>query len=259
MTEIWPPSGSVDGDGRSAASSPRSARGQGSGGERGHHHPQGLDFKAEGELKLDEKTTPRSLNWYNFIGPGEQPLPEIAAVYKVDGDTFTVCNGGFHGARPREFKPGDSALADLVIFHRVGAKETDSVVHAQAVSAPPSPPVSDRAGSVSDVRPLGSTPSDRGRVTVPARSTTSSVAPLPMTTLNQTQYPANRRVKRRPIRSTISALLGSRRTAHGSRRPGSTLQDDEASGTIVGLRVYRPVEIAAPARPEPRRLERSGR
>ena len=45
--------------------------------------PQGLDFQAEGELKLDQKTTPRSLNWCNFVGPGQQPLPEIAAVYKV--------------------------------------------------------------------------------------------------------------------------------------------------------------------------------
>lgn len=82
--------------------------------------PQGLDFQAEGELKLDQKTTPRSLNWCNFVGPGQQPLPEIAAVYKVEGDTFTVCNGGFHGSRPREFKPGDSPLADLVVFRRLG-------------------------------------------------------------------------------------------------------------------------------------------
>jgi uncharacterized protein (TIGR03067 family) len=83
--------------------------------------PQGLDFQAEGELKLDEKTTPRSLDWQHFIGPGEQPLPEIAGVYKIEGDTFTVCNGGFHGARPKEFKPGESALADLVVFHRLGS------------------------------------------------------------------------------------------------------------------------------------------
>jgi uncharacterized protein (TIGR03067 family) len=54
--------------------------------------PQGLDFQAEGELQLDQRTTPRSLNWCNFVGPGQQPLPEIAAVYKIEGDTFTVCN-----------------------------------------------------------------------------------------------------------------------------------------------------------------------
>jgi uncharacterized protein (TIGR03067 family) len=81
--------------------------------------PQGLDFQAEGELTLDEKTSPRSLTWSRFVGPGEQPLPEISGIYKVEGDTFTVRNGGFHGPRPQDFKPGDSPLADLVVFRRL--------------------------------------------------------------------------------------------------------------------------------------------
>jgi uncharacterized protein (TIGR03067 family) len=85
--------------------------------------PQGLDFQAEGEVTIDEKTSPRSLTWSKFVGPGEQPFPEIAAIYKVEGDTFTVRNGGLHGPRPREFKPGDSPLADLVVFRRL--KTTD--------------------------------------------------------------------------------------------------------------------------------------
>jgi len=108
--------------------------------------PQGLDIQAEGELKLDEKTTPRSLDWYHFIGPGEQPLPEIAAVYKVEGDTFTVRNGGFHGTRPKEFKPGESALADLVVFHRLGPGDSLSqtpagspLPHPSSAPASPSP------------------------------------------------------------------------------------------------------------------------
>ena len=81
--------------------------------------PQGPDFQVQGELKLDETTSPRSLDWKKLIGPDQQPLPEIAAVYKIDGDTFTVCNGGFLGARPKEFKPGEGALADVVVFHRL--------------------------------------------------------------------------------------------------------------------------------------------
>jgi uncharacterized protein (TIGR03067 family) len=81
--------------------------------------PQGLDFQAEGEVTLDEKTSPRSLTWSHFVGPGEQPFPEIAGIYKMEGDTFTVRNGGFHGPRPKEFKPGDSPLADLVVFRRL--------------------------------------------------------------------------------------------------------------------------------------------
>ena len=72
--------------------------------------PQGLDFQVQGEVKLDETTSPRSLDWKKLTGPDQQPLPEIAAVYKIDGDTFTVCNGGFLGARPKEFKPGEAQL-----------------------------------------------------------------------------------------------------------------------------------------------------
>ena len=34
------------------------------------------------------------------------------------GDTFTVCNGGMNGSRPKEFKPGDGALAEVVVFER---------------------------------------------------------------------------------------------------------------------------------------------
>ncbi len=86
--------------------------------------PQGLDFQVQGELKLDETTSPRSLDWKKLVGPDQQPLPEIAAVYKIDGDTFTVCNGGFLGARPKEFKPGEGALADVVVFRRLDTKNT---------------------------------------------------------------------------------------------------------------------------------------
>ncbi len=71
--------------------------------------PQGLDFQVRGEVKLDETTSPRSLDWKKLTGPDQQPLPEIAAVYKIDGDTFTVCNGGFLGSRPKEFKPGEGS------------------------------------------------------------------------------------------------------------------------------------------------------
>jgi|GEM_PF-1375606 len=97
--------------------------------------PQGLDFQVQGELKLDETTSPRSLDWKKLTGPDQQPLPEIAAVYKIDGDTFTVCNGGFLGARPKEFKPGEGVLADVVVFHRLESK----VARTGSTAAPASP------------------------------------------------------------------------------------------------------------------------
>jgi uncharacterized protein (TIGR03067 family) len=101
--------------------------------------PQGLDFQVQGELKLDETTSPRSLDWKKFSGPDQQPLPDIAAVYKIEGDTFTVCNGGFLGSRPKEFKPGEGVLADVVVFHRLDPKDARPDPTTSASPAPSSP------------------------------------------------------------------------------------------------------------------------
>jgi uncharacterized protein (TIGR03067 family) len=104
--------------------------------------PKGLDFQAQGELTLDESTSPRSLDWRKFSGPDQQPLPDIAAVYKIEGDTFTVCNGGVHGSRPKDFKPGEGVLADVVVFQRldgqtqgIGAAENHPVRNHTATRA----------------------------------------------------------------------------------------------------------------------------
>ena len=80
--------------------------------------PQGARFQVQGEVRLDETTSPRSLDWVNFSGADQQEFPQISAIYKLDRDTFTLCNGGMNGTRPKEFKPGDGALADVVVFER---------------------------------------------------------------------------------------------------------------------------------------------
>lgn len=80
--------------------------------------PQGIKLKAQGQVKIDETTSPRKLDWINFSSADQQEYPQIQGIYKIDGDRFTVCNGGFNGARPKEFKPGDGVLADVVVFQR---------------------------------------------------------------------------------------------------------------------------------------------
>jgi uncharacterized protein (TIGR03067 family) len=81
--------------------------------------PQGLKFRASGELRLDEKAAPRALDWVGFSGLDSQDLPEIPAIYEIKGDTFKVCNGGPNCPRPSEFKAGESILADIHVFERV--------------------------------------------------------------------------------------------------------------------------------------------
>ena len=80
--------------------------------------PQGIRFQVHGEVKVDETTSPRRLDWVKFTGADQQDFPEIPGIYKLDRDTFTVCNGGLNGTRPREFKPGDGLLAEVVVFKR---------------------------------------------------------------------------------------------------------------------------------------------
>jgi uncharacterized protein (TIGR03067 family) len=81
--------------------------------------PQGLKLQAQGELRLNERTEPRSLDWVGFSGPDHQDLPDLPAIYRIEGDSFRVCNGGFNNPRPQTFTPGDGLLADVHLFERV--------------------------------------------------------------------------------------------------------------------------------------------
>jgi uncharacterized protein (TIGR03067 family) len=80
--------------------------------------PQGIRFQVHGEVKVDETTSPRRLDWVKFTGADQQEFPEIPAIYKLDRDTFIVCNGGLEGPRPTDFKSGDGLLAEVVVFKR---------------------------------------------------------------------------------------------------------------------------------------------
>jgi uncharacterized protein (TIGR03067 family) len=80
--------------------------------------PQGVKLQVRGELRLNDRVTPRALDWVRFSGLDEQELPNIAAIYELDGPTFKVCNGGPNNARPTEFKPGENLLADVHVFQR---------------------------------------------------------------------------------------------------------------------------------------------
>jgi uncharacterized protein (TIGR03067 family) len=80
--------------------------------------PQGIRFQVRGQVKLDETTSPRSLDWVKFSGADQQEFPDIPAIYKLDRGTFTVCNGGLGGRRPAQFASGDGILTEVVVFER---------------------------------------------------------------------------------------------------------------------------------------------
>jgi uncharacterized protein (TIGR03067 family) len=86
--------------------------------------PQGVRFQVRGEVKVDATTSPRSLDWTKFSGADQQEFPDVPAIYKIERDTFTVCNGGLGGRRPTEFTSGDGILAEVVVFERDRAAST---------------------------------------------------------------------------------------------------------------------------------------
>lgn len=90
--------------------------------------PVGPPIRARGEVQLDDATTPKTLDWVRFTAIDGQALPEILAIYELDGDTFRLCNGGPHNPRPEAFEPGDGVLAEVVTFRRGPASEPDAAV-----------------------------------------------------------------------------------------------------------------------------------
>ena len=99
--------------------------------------PQGLKFQADGELRVNESARPRALDWVGFTGLDSQDLPDIPAIYAIDGDTFKVCNGGLNSPRPSEFKPGESVLADVLVFEREKANARPALVKNASPSTVP--------------------------------------------------------------------------------------------------------------------------
>jgi uncharacterized protein (TIGR03067 family) len=80
--------------------------------------PQGIRFRLRGELKLDESTSPRSLDWVKFSGADQQEFPDVLGIYKIQRETFTIRNGGLSGPRPKEFKSGEGVLSEVIVFER---------------------------------------------------------------------------------------------------------------------------------------------
>ncbi|MDB5350811.1 MAG: hypothetical protein JWN86_2058 [Planctomycetota bacterium] len=88
--------------------------------------PLGLAIHAEGRLKIDESTSPKTIDWVEFSIVDGHEMPEVLGLYELKGDTFKTVNGGPNNGRPSEFKKGDGALADILVFSRAKTEVADS-------------------------------------------------------------------------------------------------------------------------------------
>lgn len=80
---------------------------------------QGEKVELKGEVKLDEKASPKTCDWINFKRQDGSDAEPNLGIYKIDGDTLTVCNGGPNNPRPTEFKDGDNGPPNLLVLERV--------------------------------------------------------------------------------------------------------------------------------------------
>jgi len=79
----------------------------------------GEDRTIKGEVKIDETKSPKEWDWTKFEGPDGQKVEDNLSIYKIEGDTLTVCSGGPGNERPKEFKAGDGGPPNLVELTRV--------------------------------------------------------------------------------------------------------------------------------------------
>jgi uncharacterized protein (TIGR03067 family) len=80
--------------------------------------PQGRKIQADGELKIDETTTPKALDWVKFTTIDGEVVPEMRAIYRLEEGRLYIRSGGFNDDRPTEFNPGEGVWANVLVFQR---------------------------------------------------------------------------------------------------------------------------------------------
>jgi uncharacterized protein (TIGR03067 family) len=80
--------------------------------------PQGRKIQADGQVKLNESVEPKALDWVKFTTLDGEEVPEVKAIYRLEGDRFYLRSGGFNDERPTEFNPGEGVWAKVLVFQR---------------------------------------------------------------------------------------------------------------------------------------------
>jgi uncharacterized protein (TIGR03067 family) len=75
------------------------------------------------QYKVNEKANPATIDiTYQKDGAGGQP-PDMLGIYKIDGDTLTLCYTPGGGERPTTFEPADGVKVAVLVLKRVKKKD----------------------------------------------------------------------------------------------------------------------------------------
>ena len=73
----------------------------------------------KGDYKIDDTKTPKTWDFLNGKGSDGRSLPDGKSIYKLDGDSLTLCNSAPGQDRPTEFKEGEATATRTIVFKRV--------------------------------------------------------------------------------------------------------------------------------------------
>jgi uncharacterized protein (TIGR03067 family) len=97
--------------------------------------PDGQSRESKGAIKIDENAQPhKTLDWVNFTTRRGEPAPPNLGIYKLSGDSITICNGGPGNERPTEFKAGEGGRPQLFVLSRKTASAAGAESTATALA-----------------------------------------------------------------------------------------------------------------------------
>ena len=79
---------------------------------------KGLKILADGEIRIDERMSPKALDWVKFTTVDGHEVPEMQAIYRIEGDRLIIRSGGFNDRRPTAFEGGPGIWSEVLVFQR---------------------------------------------------------------------------------------------------------------------------------------------